>query len=143
MRLLHNSGFHISVARHIKPNENSAEIESKFSQLFALNGLPSNLHIVAFPDFLPPGALPEVPHITTHCMTTYQNEEQRKNYMCANSKMIIKKDNAMQVYACTLVDDDEDYFLSTSLTQSMSKKVNLKHHRCYSCFAFGASCSEM
>ena len=143
MRLLHNNGFHLSLARHIKSNENSDEVENQYQALLTLNGLPSNLHIVAFTDFLPPGSLPDIPHITTHCMTTYQNEKQRKNYMCASSKMIIKKNNQMQVYACTLVDDDDDYFLATSLVKSMTKTINLKHHRCYSCFAFGASCSEM
>lgn len=143
MRMLHNHGFNVSLARHIANDEDSPLVDQQYQALFELNGLPKNMNIVAFPDFLPPGSLPNVPHITTHCMTTYQDEAQRKNYMCANSKMIIKKNKQMQVYACTLVDDDEDYFLSTSLTQSMTKKINLKHHRCYSCFAHGASCSEI
>lgn len=143
MRMLHNHGFNVSLARHIANGEDTALVDQQYQALFELNGLSKNMNIVAFPDFLPPGSLPNVPHITTHCMTTYQDEAQRKNYMCANSKMIIKKNNQMQVYACTLVDDDEDYFLSTSLTQSMTKKINLKHHRCYSCFAHGASCSEI
>lgn len=143
MRMLHNHGFNVSLARHIANDEDRALVDQQYQALFELNGLPKNMNIVAFPDFLPPGSLPNVPHITTHCMTTYQDEAQRKNYMCANSKMIIKKNKQMQVYACTLVDDDEDYFLSTSLTQSMTKKINLKHHRCYSCFAHGASCSEI
>lgn len=143
MRMLHNHGFNVSLARHIANGEDTTLVDQQYQTLFELNGLPKNMNIVAFPDFLPPGSLPDVPHITTHCMTTYQDEAQRKNYMCANSKMIIKKNNQMQVYACTLVDDDEDYFLSASLTQSMTKKINLKHHRCYSCFAHGASCSEI
>ena len=143
MRLLHNHGFNVSLARHIANNENTALVEQQYKDLFELNGLPRDMLMVAFPDFLTPGSLPDVPHITTKCMTSYQNETQRKQYMCANSKMIIKKDDEMQVYACTLVDDDDDYFLSNSLQQSMNEKINLKHHRCYSCFAFGASCSEM
>lgn len=143
MRMLHNQGFNVSLARHIAHDENTQIVDKQYQSLFELNGLPSDTHIVAFPDFLPPGSLPNVPHITTNCMTTYQNETQRKGYMCANSKMIIKKNKQMQVYACTLVDDDEDYFLSTLLTESMTQKINLKHHRCYSCFAHGASCSEI
>ena len=143
MRLLHNHGFNVSLARHITKGEDMGVVDGQFRSLFELNGLPRDTHIVAFPDFLPPGSLPSVPHITTSCMTTYQTETQRKSYMCANSKMIIKKDRQMQVYACTLVDDDDDYFLATSLVESMKKTINLKHHRCYSCFAMGASCSEM
>lgn len=143
MRKLYDHGFNVSLARHIAKDENTPKVEHQYKTLLSLNGLPESTHIVAFPDFLPPGSLPDVPHITTSCMTQYQTEEQRKNYMCANSKMIIKKNGEMQVYACTLVDDDEDYFLATTLVESMNKKINLKHHRCYSCFAFGASCSEM
>lgn len=142
LRKLHQHGFKISVARHMAEGEDSEQVTQAFQQLFELNGLPKELTIVAFPDFLPPGAIADVPHITEHCMTHYQNEMNRRQYMCSNSKMIIKQNDNMQVYACTLVDDDNDYFLGTSLTESMDQKISMKHHRCYSCFAFGASCSE-
>jgi hypothetical protein len=143
LRLLYNKGFNISLARHMAKGEDTPGVEQQYQQLFALNGLPTAMNMVAFPDFLAPGAISDVPHITTHCMTQYQTQKQRENYMCANSKMIIKKGDEMQVYACTLVDDDDDYFLATTLAKSMTKTINLKHHRCYSCFALGASCSEM
>ena len=57
--------------------------------------------------------------------------------------MVVKKDGRMRVYACTLVDDDEDYDLGGSLAESMSAEIRLRHQRCYSCFKFGASCSEL
>lgn len=140
---LHKLGFAVSVARHMKPNENTAEMEAAFAAVFEANGLPADLNIVAFPDFLPPGSLPNVPHISEHCMTTYQTAEQRSNFMCSSSKMIVKKDGDMRVYACTLVDDDEEYDLGNDLIASLEQRISMKHHRCYSCFAFGASCSEM
>ena len=143
LRKLYVQGFNVSIARHMAKNENTPEVEQQYRALLSLNGLPKDLTMVAFPDFMPPGSLPNVPHITASCMTQYKTEENRKSYMCANSKMIIKKNGEMQVYACTLVDDDDDYFLATTLTESMSKRISMKHHRCYSCFAFGASCSEM
>ena len=143
LRLLHKHHFTISLARHMAKEEDTSAIELQYQQLLSLNGLPSEMNRVSFPDFRPPGAIADVPYITSHCMTQYQNESQRENYMCASSKMIIKKANEMQVYACTLVDDDDDYFLATTLAKSMTKTINLKHHRCYSCFAFGASCSEL
>ncbi|MFC3120105.1 radical SAM protein [Agaribacter flavus] len=143
LRRLHNLGFKVSVARHIAKDENIDQVNAAFEALFSLNGLPSSLNIVAFPDFLTPGALPEVPHITENCMTSYQTQEQRKHYMCASSKMIVKKDNRMQIYACTLVDDDEEYSFGSDLRASLQQRVSMKHHRCYSCFAHGASCSEM
>ena len=142
LKKLHRAGFKVSVARHMAANENSEQVTKQFQGLFALNGLPEDINIVAFPDFLPPGSIANVPHISSHCMVQYQTEQQRKNYMCSNSKMIIKKNDQMQVYACTLVDDDEDYYLANTLSDSMQARISMKHHRCYSCFAHGASCSE-
>ena len=49
---------------------------------------------------------------------------------------------AVRVYACTLVDDDDDYDLGADLDGSMDYRIMLGHHRCYSCFAHGASCTE-
>jgi len=143
LKRLHDEGFHVSVARHQAPEEDRQRVEQAFRQLFELNGLPEDLAIVAFPDFLTPGALPQVPQITTHCMTTYQDEIGRRNFMCAFSKMVIKRQGQMQVYACTLVDDDPEYCLGTTLRESLEQRISMKHHRCYSCFAYGASCSEI
>ncbi len=142
LRKLHQAGFPVSIARHMKTDEDSDEVTQQFHQVFSLNGLPEDTNIVAFPDFLPPGSLPDVPHISEHCMTHYQTEEQRRSFMCASSRMIIKKEGQMRVYACTLVDDDEEYDLGNQLNESLEASISMKHHRCYSCFALGASCSE-
>ncbi|MDP2560066.1 radical SAM protein [Psychrobium sp. 1_MG-2023] len=139
---LHQAGFHVSIARHMEKDENQAKIEQGFRQLFQLNGLPQDLHIVAFPDFLTPGSLPHVPHISEHCMTHYQNEKSRSQFMCHSSKMVIKYQGEMQVYACTLVDDDKEYGLGQDLVIAQQQRISMKHHRCYSCFAYGSSCSE-
>jgi len=143
LRALRELGFGISVARQMAHGEDTAQIETEFRALFVREDLPTDLTIVAFPDFLTPGSHPEVPFVTEHCMTTYQTEESRRAFMCAFSKMIIKKAGRMRVYACTLVDDDDSYDLGGTLTESLDKRVMLYHHRCYSCFAYGSSCSEI
>lgn len=142
LRMLHDAGFHVSVARHMDKGENKSQMEARYADLFAEHGLPKDLNIVAFPDFATPGSLPQVPQVTTACMTTYQTEESRKEFMCAFSKMVVKKQGNMRVYACTLVDDDEEYDLGADLRESLTERISMKHHRCYSCFAYGASCSE-
>lgn len=142
LKRLHDAGFHVSVARHMDKDENKADIEAAYASLFVKHGLPRDLNIVAFPDFATPGSLPHVPQVTTACMTTYQTEESRKDFMCAFSKMVVKKQGRMRVYACTLVDDDDEYDLGSSLRTSLEERISMKHHRCYSCFAYGASCSE-
>ena len=57
--------------------------------------------------------------------------------------MVVKSEGQCKVYARTLVDDDDDYVLGATLAESLQVPVSMKHHRCYSCFQFGASCSEM
>jgi len=143
LKMLQERGFPISVARHIWPDEDRKATGEAFRALFKAHDLPENLTIVAFPDFAVPGSLPDVPFVTTDCMTRYQTEISRKDFMCHFSRMVVKQDGAMRVYACTLVDDDLDYDLGPSLTETMDRRISLKHHRCYSCFAYGASCSEI
>jgi len=142
LNMLHDAGFNISIARHMDKGEDKANVDQLYQQLLSSYGLPANLNIVAFPDFATPGSLPDVPQVTTDCMTRYHDEAARLGFMCAYSKMVIKKDGRMRVYACTLVDDDQEYDLGATLRESMEHRVSMKHHRCYSCFAYGASCSE-
>jgi len=139
---LHKLGFQVSIARQRESGEDGAAVDEAYRRHFENQQLPSDTRIISFPDFLTPGSLSNVPVITEHCMTQYHDEESRNNFMCNYSKMIVKKDGRMRVYACTLVDDDVDYDLGGSLTETQSVRVMLKHHRCYSCFAQSASCSE-
>jgi hypothetical protein len=140
---LHALGFKVSIARQIERGEDRAAVAAAYAALLVEHGLPPGIALVGFPDFLPPRASPSVPAITEHCMTTYQSEDTRRAFMCAFSRMIVKKNGRLRVYACTLVDDDPDYDLGGTLADSAAKRVLLRHHRCYSCFAYGSSCSEI
>lgn len=139
---LHEFGFEVSIARQRDPDEKIPEVDALFRPHLQSVGVPDNINIVSFPDFLTPGAMGTSPDITEDCMTRYHNEKSRADFMCCFSKMVLKKNGRTRVYACTLVDDDEDYDLGGSLVESMRVRVMLRHHRCYSCFAYGASCSE-
>lgn len=142
LQLLHAEGFRVSVARRMEQGEDRGRIEDHYRQLFAGLGLPAELNVVAFPDFGMPGAQPTVPHVTRACMTTYQTEASRREFMCAYSKMVVKLGGRMRIYACTLVDDDPAYDQGGTLAESLGKRVMLRHHRCFACFKFGATCSE-
>ncbi|MDJ0928029.1 MAG: radical SAM protein [Gammaproteobacteria bacterium] len=143
MRELHDMGFHVSLARQMEPDEDSDAVDAEFQGILRDSGLPDDIRIVAFPDFDVPGATREVPDVTEDCMTRYQTEQTRRAFMCAFSKMVIKVGGRMRVYACTLVDDDPTYDLGSNLTHAMRARIMLAHHRCYSCFRFGSSCSEL
>ncbi len=140
---LHELGFKVSLARQMDAGEDTEAVTAAFKRLLVEHNLPESMTIVSFPDFATPGSNPLVPFVTENCMTTYQTEESRRDFMCAFSKMVIKKNGRMRVYACTLVDDDESYDLGGTLAEAMPKRVMLHHHRCYSCFAYGSSCSEI
>jgi sulfatase maturation enzyme AslB (radical SAM superfamily) len=135
-------GFGVSLARQAEPAEDAARVDQQFQELIQSAGYKGKLRIVAFPDFSLPGSNPVVPGITEDCMTRYQTEDSRRQFMCAFSKMIISKAGRLRVYACTLVDDDEEYDQGSSLRTALQQRVMLKHHRCYSCFKYGSSCSE-
>ncbi|MFT5121743.1 MAG: sulfatase maturation enzyme AslB (radical SAM superfamily) [Kiritimatiellia bacterium] len=139
---LHAYGFDISIARQRAKEEDVAAMDVAFHPFLESVGVPTDINIVSFPDFLTPGETADVPEITENCMTQYQTAETRDAYMCADTRFVLKKDGRMRVYACTLVDDDIDYDLGSTLKESMEVRVMLKHHRCFSCFAYGASCSE-
>lgn len=143
LRELHTRGFGVSVARQQDPDENAAAVDATYRWLFRQHGLPADTRIVAFPDFLAPGSRPAVAAITERCMTTHHTAESRRRFMCHFSKMVVKKNGTMRVYACTLVDDDESYDLGATLSETLEKRIYLRHHRCLTCFAHGASCSEI
>ncbi|MFQ5537977.1 MAG: radical SAM protein [Gemmatimonadota bacterium] len=140
---LHRRGFGVSVARQMDEGENGREVEERYRELLAGVGIEEPIRIVAFPDLLGPGETADVPLITEDCMTRYHTAESRASFMCASSRMVVKSEGRMRVYACTLVDDDPDYDLGGTLAESLRPRIRLKHHRCYACFAFGASCSEL
>lgn len=142
LQLLHAHGYRVSIARQMEAGEDRSRVEALYRRLLCDLQLPSGLNIVAFPDFGTPGAHPAVPQLTRSCMTTYQTEASRREFMCAYSKMVVKIGGRMRVYACTLVDDDTAYDQGGTLAESLGKRVMLRHHRCFACFKFGASCSE-
>ena len=142
LQLLHAEGYRVSVARQMAAGEDRARVEGDYRRLLRDLSLPADVNIVAFPDFGTPGAQPVVPHVTRTCMTTYQTEAMRREFMCAYSKMVVKIGGRMRVYACTLVDDDPAYDQGGTLAESLGRRVMLRHHRCFACFKFGASCSE-
>ena len=142
LRKLHEMGFNVSLASQLSSGE-SGHASAAFADILSNAGLPATLPVVEFPEFHPPGTHVSTPRITENCLATYQTDESRDSFMCAFSKMVAKTGGRMKVYACTLVDDDPEYILGETLADAMQMAVPLKHHRCYSCFRYGASCSEM
>jgi len=139
---LQKLGFSVSLARQMSSTEDSARIDALYLKLLQDAGYQGDIRIVAFPDFALPGDQRDVPVVTEDCMTRYHDTASRREFMCAFSKMVIKQNGQMRIYACTLVDDDKRYDQGSNLRSALRQRVMLAHHRCYSCFAYGSSCSE-
>lgn len=141
IRWLHENGFAVSVARQMDPDEDSGAVEATFREIFRAEDIPEDLAFTAFPDFGVPGSEDRTPEVTEGCMAKYPTAASQAHFMCSYSRMLVKEDGKVKVYACTLVDDDPDYGVSGSLRESLDTRVMLRHHRCFSCYRFGASCS--
>ncbi len=143
MKQLQDNGIHVSLARQSEKGEDFESVDSQYKSMLKDYAINESMHIVAFPDFSPPETVVDVPEITENCMTQYHTQETRSQFMCHFSRMLVKKNEAIDVYACTLVDDDESYSVKGSLKASLEKRVLMRHHRCFACFSGGASCSEI
>ena len=134
IRWLVDQGFQVSIARQTDPEEIPADVEAAFREILRDWG-------TAFPDLGTPGSEDGSPEITETCMEKYPTKEARSHFMCTYTRMLVKRDDRVRVYACTLVDDDPQYDLGGTLAESMDERIMLRHHRCFACYRFGASCS--
>lgn len=136
-----DNGFEVSIARQQEADENTAAVEAAFGEILRQARLPEGLAFTSFPDFGTPGSEDSTPEITERCMDEYPTPASQAHFMCSYSRMLVKREGRVSVYACTLVDDDPDYGAAQSLRESLDTRVMLRHHRCFSCYRFGASCS--
>lgn len=141
IRWLHDQGFKVSIARQTDAGEVPAQVVADYQEIFRQWGIPENLAFTAFPDLGTPGSDDGSPEITEACMRKYPTPESRAHFMCTYTRMLVKKGEQVRVYACTLVDDDPEYDLGGTLRESMEQRIMLRHHRCFACYRFGASCS--
>ena len=142
LHILKDAGFHVSIA--CRMTDETFEVRaSGFERLLLSEGLPGEIPRIEFPELHPPGTAVSTPQISQSCMESYPTEASRKSFMCSKSRMVTKVAGQVRVYACTLVDDDSDFDMGATLAESLAEPVRLKHHRCYSCFSCGSSCSEL
>ncbi|MCB1665629.1 MAG: radical SAM protein [Pseudomonadales bacterium] len=141
IRFLREQGFHVSIARQMTPDEDAQAVEEAFYAIFREHGIDERLPFTAFPDFGLPGTEDGSPEVTETCMLKYPTPESREHFMCTYTRMLVKRGDSVRVFACTLVDDDPGYDLGGTLAESLQPRIMLRHHRCFACYRFGASCS--
>jgi sulfatase maturation enzyme AslB (radical SAM superfamily) len=143
LRELYKCGIKTAVARIHYDNEDPELIAREYSGLFKRNGLPEDLTLVELPDLDNVCTDSETPEISENCIKTYYGtKEQQAVFMCSYSRMLLKKNGMMRIFACTLVDDDDFFDFGMDLKQAMATDAVLKHHRCFACFSCGVACGE-
>jgi MoaA/NifB/PqqE/SkfB family radical SAM enzyme len=133
IRLLHKAGFDVSIARHAKSDENTDSINARYRELLRKNDLPQDLRLAPLPELGRPGLQ------SSAALTPADLTHNSRTLMCANSRMVLKRNGQMRVFACALTDDDSRFDLGPSLASSLTQDVSLAHHRCSQCVRLGVS----
>jgi hypothetical protein len=138
---LNKAGIKTAVARINHENEDLETMRLEYSKLFSRNGLPENLPLVELPGLDEVCIESETPEISKNCIKTYYPTlDDQAGFMCNHSRMLLKQDGKMKIFACTLVDDDDFFNLGADLQSAIEQDVVLKHHRCWVCFSCGVDC---
>lgn len=136
LKALNQLGFPIAIARQMQKDEDTEQIQTAFQKLLTQYELPKNTTIVAFPDL----AKTQTPEISETCISTYHTPQSCANFMCATTRMLVKKNDHVSLYACTLVDDDDFFNFGQNFDHALTQRTFLKHQRCFACFSSGVSC---
>lgn len=136
LQLLHAQGFAISIARQMDADENTSSVAERYRQLLRKARLPEDTRIVALPEFGRPG----IEDIVAVADTAARPHPQ---LMCTHSRMVLKREGRLRVYACSFTDDDQRFDLGADLRAASSAQVSLQHHRCKQCVKYAASYSAL
>lgn len=136
LQLLHEQGFSVSIARQMDINEDAAAIEETYRQLLRKARLPDTTRIVVLPEL---GKLGTDSHIDS-ALTPPADTSQ---LMCSYSRMLLKRDGQLRVYACTFTDDDVRFDMGASLNEAVNASTCLQHQRCRQCVRQVTTYSEV
>lgn len=133
LQLLHAQGFTISIARQMEDDENAAAVAESYRQLLRKAHLPEDTRVLALPEFGRPGV--ESAEISAMSAPPFSP-------MCSYSRMLLKREGELRVYACSFTDDDSQFDLGNDLPAALGATVELRHHRCGQCAKHTATYSE-
>ncbi|WP_245545203.1 radical SAM protein [Parvibaculum lavamentivorans] len=142
LRWLAENGFAVSVAGRTVTGEPEDEQRGGYAAVFERENIRIDANnaamLVLFPEM---DEKADVPEITTACWGILHVDP--ANMMCATSRMVVKRKGAAApaVVACTLLPDDPQFEMGTTLEESV-RPVQLNHRHCAKfCVLGGASCS--
>ncbi|MEO8313906.1 MAG: radical SAM protein [Pseudomonadota bacterium] len=130
LRLLHAAGFAVGITRQQQSGENAGAVENRFRNLLRKQRLPEDLPIVALPELgaLGGGIAAIEPAALTSAATTLAVET-----ACSRSRMLIRREGALRLTPCPLVDDDPGFDAPASLEMACRTPTSPLHSRCRIC----------
>jgi hypothetical protein len=123
LRLLHEAGFAVSIARLQQPGEDARAIANRFRNLLRRQQLPEDLPVIALP---PLGGLSQ-PTLTQALPAT------ATSLLCHRSRMLLQREQQLVYSPCPLVDNAPDMDLGCDLASARAADVPLRHARCTVC----------
>jgi sulfatase maturation enzyme AslB (radical SAM superfamily) len=134
LRLLHVAGFDVGITRQQLPGENARAVDSRFRNLLRKQNLPEDLSIVALPELGALGDLAGLPEAPAHDPPLVAPET-----ACARSRMVLKRDGALRIAPCPLVDDDPSFDMPGGLEDALTRPIRASHPRCALCLGAGVN----
>lgn len=135
LQRLHEQGFAVSIARQMDVNEDAATVQDAYRLLLHKARLPESMHIIALPELGKLGT-------NNRSDTPLAAPADANKLMCSHSRMLLKRNGQLRVYACAFTDDDARFDLGTSLREAIKTSVCLQHQRCRQCVRQAATYSE-
>ena len=148
LKLLHAAGFEVGITRQVQDGESPAQVMQRFRNLLRKNGLPEELSIVALPQLgaLDPAAAPsmaaDVPAATPpapRAATGHCDGEPPAVPLCANGRMLIRREGELRLTACALVDDDPGFDRPADIETALAIPTKPLHRRCRLCLGGGVN----
>jgi sulfatase maturation enzyme AslB (radical SAM superfamily) len=137
LRLLHAAGFAVGITRQQRTGEDIRSVENRFRNLLRKQRLPEDLRIESLPELgtlasaasaavRPAGADPVVPQFAIAPA-------------CSRSRMLIRRDNALHLAPCPLVDDEPAHDAPPDLELALANPTFPTHPRCSLCRSPGVN----
>lgn len=134
LRLLQEAGFECGITRQQEPGEDARAVHSRFRNLLRRNRLPEDLQIVALPEL---GALRG--ELSPPAIPLAGGAPVLRETACARSRMVLRRDAALRIAPCPLVDDDASMDFQLPLNAALAQPVLARHRRCGVCLAQGVN----
>lgn len=131
LRLLHDAGFECAITRQAEVGEDFRTINNRFRNLLRRNRLPEDLPIVALPELGPlQGGIFPTPALASGAVPATS---------CSRGRMVFRRDGALRLAPCPLVDDDVSMDMPLALAAALEQPVAARHRRCRVCLTQGVN----